>query len=880
MALYGLACAATSLAADCRYVLADQSNYSQKLGFYLNLENTSASGPCKLNTLTLALGVAGNNTWRFAVQQPVWQVNTEYKVTAVIASGSAELWMNDILLSRMSAPLTQFSGPFTGGTVPSWASASTGYVIVQTGLSIASTSGQKSALDFKAAAQRPAGLIALAPGSPQSGAWLRDSGSWTLTANFHFVDLAEALRAPLFDRYLQSADAQWPTKIQADSDLTSSIASEDEKFRAWGTVDSFDSYGGLLNAGWKVSPAKGFFQVAQHDGRWWLISPTGNPQFYIGLDTAPSLNWDCTPVTGRTGLFAELPPATGPNGAEIFRQNAWGDTGTAYTCFNTVNLIRKYGPDWKAKSNDRLIQRIKAWGFSGLGKWSDMTGTLPILPVLNRTGVPLLARHPDVFDPAVQTTFRNVMAAQLNPGLQDPRIVGYTMGSEYDEIVTTDEIPAILSKPAATPAKRALIDEALRGLYSNTLQSLAAAWKLSGTATIEDVYNRTPSPPAADIEYLRRFYARAYYQFIYKTFKSIDPNHLYLGNWIVPYWWVNDEDWRMIAANCDVIGYDRYATEFADDALAKLIAETGKPILAGEFSFPAHYNLSRGFRAYDPAARDDADSGALYTRWLQQAVSNPNCVGVAWFQYRDEPVSGRGPGNGPDPVFGEDFAFGLVDVGDRPKLDLVEAVRSANLTAAKRRLTAPQPALADGGVVNAATFLKGGPVAAGGLMTIFGTGLDAVSLKMGGYDVPVLYASPNQINAQVPWELAGTTSAPINIPGSNAITVPLAPFAPGIFAVSAAAGNLTIYATGLGPVDHQPATGAASPDSLLAPTTTRPNVTVGGAAAIVTYSGLAPGWIGLYQVNAQVPPGIPSGAQPVRLAIGGIASNEWSITLP
>ena len=41
-------------------------------------------------------------------------------------------------------------------------------------------------------------------------------------------------------------------------------------------------------------------------------------------------------------------------------------------------------------------------------------------------------------------------------------------------------------------------------------------------------------PPAADIERLRRFYARAYYRFLYETVKSLDPNHLYFGFWIVP----------------------------------------------------------------------------------------------------------------------------------------------------------------------------------------------------------------------------------------------------------------------------------------------------------------------------------------------------------
>jgi hypothetical protein len=58
---------------------------------------------------------------------------------------------------------------------------------------------------------------------------------------------------------------------------------------------------------------------------------------------------------------------------------------------------------------------------------------------------------------------------------------------------------------------------------------------------------------------------------------------------------------------------------------------------------------------------------------------NPYCVGVFYFAYRDQPLTGRGPGTGPAIVHGEHYAFGLVDVTDRPKWDFVSRVRDANL---------------------------------------------------------------------------------------------------------------------------------------------------------------------------------------------------------
>jgi len=71
-----------------------------------------------------------------------------------------------------------------------------------------------------------------------------------------------------------------------------------------------------------------------------------------------------------------------------------------------------------------------------------------------------------------------------------------------------------------------------------------------------------------------------------------------------------------------------------------------------------------------------------------------------------------------------------------------------------------------------------------------------------------------------------------------------------------------IYATGLGPI------GAAA---LL------PQVRIGGALARVTYSGQAPGFAGLYQVNVQIPSGLSAGDQPLQLVIGGTLSNTVKI---
>jgi uncharacterized protein (TIGR03437 family) len=91
---------------------------------------------------------------------------------------------------------------------------------------------------------------------------------------------------------------------------------------------------------------------------------------------------------------------------------------------------------------------------------------------------------------------------------------------------------------------------------------------------------------------------------------------------------------------------------------------------------------------------------------------------------------------------------------------------------------------------------------------------------------------------------------------------------------------ISIYATGLGDVSNRPGAGAASPTSPLSYTLAPPEVTIGGVPAKVSYSGLAPGFVGLYQINVQVPDGVPAGPEiPTVLKIGGVPSNTATIAV-
>jgi hypothetical protein len=546
---------AAPAAADCRLLLADQSNYSANLGFYVDLEATTpGSGPCQLSTLTMFTGVANGTNWRWPSYKPAggWQYGHQYNVAVTIAPNMATMVV-DGTTAQSPGAFVPYNEPIAVNEIPSWASSPAVFSVLEGDLTISNSSG--TAHYASPTANLPAAVLALS--GPETGSLtFTASGTDTQTIQTSFtLQPAPDQSTPLIDVYGQSVQSTWTGNVASDADLAADNATEQAWLAAYPPSKNVDQWGGQTNAGWSV-PGTGFYSTYKRNGYWWLISPAGHPLFYTGLCGPPATSWDVTPITGRTWEFTNV-PAQGQPVAAAWSYDPWGvGDNTYYYAFITSNLIRKFGAaNWVTLSTARSAERLPSWGFTGLGKWSGQTGTLPNLPVIYVTGAQLSTGHLDPWDATMTQQFQTGLAAQIQANLNgvDPStILGWSWMNEIQGIVQASEAQAILQLGASVPAKQKMIDYGVQQIYSGNVAAAAAAWGVQA-ATSQQLYATTPTPPAADLEKMREYYENAVHSFVYQAFKTADPHHLYFGFWIVPGWWADPSDWLIAAANCDVL---------------------------------------------------------------------------------------------------------------------------------------------------------------------------------------------------------------------------------------------------------------------------------------------------------------------------------------
>jgi uncharacterized protein (TIGR03437 family) len=232
------------------------------------------------------------------------------------------------------------------------------------------------------------------------------------------------------------------------------------------------------------------------------------------------------------------------------------------------------------------------------------------------------------------------------------------------------------------------------------------------------------------------------------------------------------------------------------------------------------------------------------------------------------------------------------------------------------------PAIGPNTIVSTSSFLPG-LAAPGDQISLFGVNLgpttgvrsdttttlpttsSGTTVTFDGVAAPIYYVSNNAVAVQAPTSLTtgGPTQIQVKNSSGSSLAIPLIASTanPGIFTYEAGGGGqakatnqdgspngdgsilgtdkpaaagsfISVYATGLGAVTPPVAAGAVSPTSPLSPTVSPVTAYIAGRAATVTFAGLAPGTIGVYQVNLIVPLTAPSGTDRLVLYVNGIGS--------
>jgi hypothetical protein len=504
--------------------------------------------------------------------------------------------------------------------------------------------------------------------------------------------------AGIVDAYGQYTRGRWPGKIQRDEQLQQAAAAESKQLQKWlSTPSELDIYGGKKVA--QGFEKTGFFHTQKRNGRWFLVTPEGNPFFSLGVN-AVTAGQSATYVEGRESMFTALPKdgeplaehfgsadsrsGNGSNQGRAFDHGRWFD-------FYAANRQRTYGQvdplAWRQQSQARLL----SWGFNTLGNWSDpafaseprMPFTLPLSIrgdyATISTGVDWWGQMPDPFDPRFAMATERAVAIAARDVRENPWLIGFFADNELAWAGPADDpnnryalAYATLQLTTDVPAKRAFL-KLLRDKYRNQ-NGISKAWgiELQAWELMEDPGFKAPLPssehPAieSDMQAFLKLYAETYFKTISDSLKWHAPNHLLLGGRFassIP------EAVTACASICDVLSFNFYTREPQQGYDFDVLRKLDKPLMVTEFHFGSR---DRGpFWGGVSEVYKEEERGPAYAQFLKKALEEPQIIGVHWFQYLDQPVTGR-------LLDGENGHLGLVAITDRPWDGFVKAVQAAN----------------------------------------------------------------------------------------------------------------------------------------------------------------------------------------------------------
>jgi hypothetical protein len=431
-------------------------------------------------------------------------------------------------------------------------------------------------------------------------------------------------KKPVVDEFGQWIPADWPGKVRSLARLEAEWKAERAALRAGDF--GYCKFGGYLST---KARATGFFRVEQIDGRWWFVDPDGHLFFSTGVTGIGAGGGDSR-LDGRRAYFTALPPVD-PTPSRGQRPQ---------TGFYAWNLQRRLGPQWRTRWIDLDLARLESWGLNTIGNWSDsrLWDAHRKAYVVNLRGWGMETGYlgmPDVYSEDFPRIVDKAAAEQCAPRKNDPYLLGYFIANE-----------------PPWPGRESLVVDTILERPPSAIQREAKSFLAQGDT------------PERRKQFVYRAFER-YLKVINAAIRRHDPNHLNLGlrfGGSVP-----PAEMLRASKSFDVYSMNVYAIAVNRNVVEEVYRATGRPILVGEFHFGVP---GRGLAAGLVQVRDQQERGVAYRYYVEQAASFPAFVGTSWFQWVDQPVTGR--------MDGENYNIGLVDVTDRSYAELIEAMKTTH----------------------------------------------------------------------------------------------------------------------------------------------------------------------------------------------------------
>jgi hypothetical protein len=276
----------------------------------------------------------------------------------------------------------------------------------------------------------------------------------------------------------------------------------------------------------------------------------------------------------------------------------------------------------------------------------------------------------DPFTPGAAEILDAEFAAHVAPRANDPLIIGWFFNNEP----LIENLPNILSGlPATFSAKQKFVN-GLREKYGD-IAAFNAAWDyhFNSFDELPDAQLQARTRAAGeDVEAFFRLFLREFYGLINTAFRKHNPNHLLVGDRLMPGTANNqtliEEQGRVL----DIVSINYYTLGIDKDFLRRIHAWSGgRPMFLSEFMFSSN---EQSLLSGHGLVSSDRERGLAYRNYLEQSASLGFVVGIEWFLSVDQATTGR--------FFqgfnGEAANTGFVNVADRPYKDMLEGIMAAN----------------------------------------------------------------------------------------------------------------------------------------------------------------------------------------------------------